>query len=198
MVKDNNSDIREQRKTATDVWNLPNILSLFRIAVAPVLVLILLNPDRTLSIVASLLFLLAALTDIADGYLARKRGLITTLGKFLDPLADKLLIMTALIMLIPLGRVPAWFVAVIVGREIAVTGLRAVAADGGIVIAAGKSGKYKTVFQTAAVTALLFHYPFYGVNSHVVGMVFLWIALVLTVWSGIEYFVLFLRGEKQQ
>jgi CDP-diacylglycerol--glycerol-3-phosphate 3-phosphatidyltransferase len=184
-----------KRGTANDIWNLPNTISLLRIGVAPILILLLLKPGETLSIVAAILFVVASITDVLDGYLARKWRMITTLGKFLDPLADKLLIMTTLIMLIPLGRAPAWIVALIVGREIAVTGLRAVAVDAGIVIAAGASGKYKTVLQSIAATFLLLHYKLYGINTHAIGVVFLWIALAMTLWSGIEYFLLFFNGK---
>ena len=187
-----------RRGTINDIWNLPNTISLLRIGVAPILILLLLSPGETLSVVAAILFVIASVTDVLDGYLARKMGMVTTLGKFLDPLADKLLIMTALIMLIPIGRAPAWIVALIVGREIAVTGLRAVAADAGIVISAGASGKYKTVLQSVAATFLLLHYNLYGINTHAIGVVFLWIALALTLWSGIEYFLLFFNGRVEE
>ncbi len=177
-----------------EVLTLPNILSIVRIAVSPVLVVILLNPGRSLSVLATVLFLLVCLTDWLDGYLARRMGVVTVLGKFLDPLADKLLIVTALIMLIPLGRVPAWMVALIVSREIAVTGLRAVAAGSGVVMQASRLGKAKTVSQICAVAPLLLHYPFYGIDFHLVGTLILWIALVITVWSGADYFINFFRG----
>jgi CDP-diacylglycerol--glycerol-3-phosphate 3-phosphatidyltransferase len=178
-----------------DIWNLPNVLSITRIGTAPLLVLILLSPGKLLSLIAAVLFLLVCLTDWLDGYLARKMGVITSLGKFLDPLADKLLIMTAFIMLIPLGRVPAWMVALIVAREIAVTGLRTVAVDkGGIVISASWAGKTKTLAQICAIVPLLVHYTLFGVDFHTVGMVVLWLAFVLTIWSGIDYFVKFFKG----
>jgi CDP-diacylglycerol--glycerol-3-phosphate 3-phosphatidyltransferase len=177
-----------------DIWNLPNVLSITRIGFAPVLVLVLLSPGKSLSLVAAFIFLLICLTDWLDGYLARKMGDITSLGKFLDPLADKLLIMTAFIMLIPLGRVPAWMIAFIVSREIAVTGLRTVAADRGIVIAASWAGKTKTVAQICAIVPLLVHYPFYGLDFQQVGTGLLWVAFVLTILSGVEYFVKFFKG----
>ncbi|MBI5875405.1 MAG: CDP-diacylglycerol--glycerol-3-phosphate 3-phosphatidyltransferase, partial [Deltaproteobacteria bacterium] len=108
-----------------EAWNLPNAISVVRILTAPVLIALLLSPNQKTSLIAAIIFLAAALTDWLDGYLARKMGVETTFGKFLDPLADKLLIVTCLVMLIPLGRVPAWMAALIIGREIAVTGLRA-------------------------------------------------------------------------
>ncbi len=144
--------------------------------------------DKLLSGIAGLIFIIVSLTDMLDGYLARLRGSVTTLGRLLDPLADKLLITTALIMLIPLGRVPAWMVVLIVGRELAITGLRGMASSEGIVIPASKLGKSKTIYQLVAASALLIHYEYYKINFHQIGMVFLWIALFLTLWSGIDYF----------
>ena len=175
-------------------WTIPNALSIARIFAAPVLVLLLLSPDEKRSIIASLLFLGVCLTDWLDGYLARRMGIVTAFGKFLDPLADKLLIVTAFIMLIPVDRVPAWMVAIIVAREIAVTGLRALAVESGTVMAASLSGKVKTVIQICAVTPLLLHYEFFGLDFHLIGSVVLWLALVATVWSGAEYFIIFFKG----
>lgn len=175
-------------------WNLPNAISLLRIFTAPVLILLLLSPDEKTSLIAAIIFAGASLTDWLDGYLARRMGVETTFGKFLDPLADKLLIVTCLIMLIPLGRVPAWMAALIIGREIAVTGLRAMASMEGVVIPASRLGKYKTAFQITSVIALLVHYKFSGVDFQTVGLVFLWFALVFTLWSGGDYFIRFLKN----
>ena len=133
---------------------LPNLLSLVRIALLPFLVYFLTDPGPLFSAWATLTFFLASLTDVLDGYLARRHGLTTTVGKFLDPLADKLLIVSALIMLVALNRtpsVPAWMVVVIVGRELAVTGLRAIAAGEGIILAAEALGKYKMLTQAFAL-----------------------------------------------
>lgn len=174
--------------------NLPNSISLVRIAAAPVLVLMLLSPGKGMSLAAAAFFALVCLTDWLDGYLARKRGIITSLGKFLDPLADKLLITTAFIMLIPLGRVPAWVVALMIGREMAVTGLRAVAADSGVVIAASRLGKWKTMSQIVALVPLIIHYPYFGLDLHLAGSGLLVIAFVLTMWSGVDYFMAFFRS----
>ncbi len=173
--------------------NLPNSLTLARIGAAPVLVVLLLSPGRDLSIAAALLFSLVCVTDWLDGYIARKRGDVTSLGIFLDPLADKILITTAFIMLIPLGRVPAWVVALIISREIAVTGLRAIASNTGVVISASRLGKFKTISQIAALVPLIIHYRFWSIDFHAVGMVFLVVAFVLTIWSGVTYFVTFFR-----
>lgn len=166
-----------------------------RIGMAPVLVVLLSSPGETLSIVSTIIFILVCITDWLDGYLARRMGVITPLGKFLDPLADKLLITTAFIMLIPLGRVPAWVVALMISREIAVTGLRAIASNMGIVIAASRLGKYKTIAQIVCLVPLMLHYPFLGVGFQTIGTVLLGIAFILTMWSGIDYFVKFFRNN---
>lgn len=167
---------------------LPNYLTCFRILVIPGVVICLLIPGRMTSLLAALLFVLACVTDFVDGVLARRYGHITTLGKLLDPLADKLLVISALIMLAGLGRVPAWMVVIIVARELLVTGLRAVAMDRSrTIITASWLGKYKVVFQMLAVTGLLLHYPFLWFQFHTIGIYFLWAALVLTVWSAADY-----------
>src|SRR3972149_1973622 len=121
-------------------WTIPNALSIARIFVSPILVVLLLSPDEKRSVIAAALFLAVCLTDWLDGYLARRMGIVTAFGKFLDPLADKLLIVTALIMLIPGDRIPAWMVAVIVERELGVAGLRGLAVESGTVMAASPSG----------------------------------------------------------
>lgn len=159
------------------------------------MVVLLMYPGRTLAVVSAGVFVVVCLTDWLDGYLARRMGIVTTLGKFLDPLADKLLINTAFIMLIPLGRVPAWAVALIVAREVAVTGLRAIASDSGVVIPASWLGKSKTVSQIVCLVPLILHYPFYGVDFQLLGTVFLYAALVLTVWSGVDYFLNFFSSR---
>lgn len=180
-------------KTVSSQLNLPNILSIVRIATAPVLVLLLIEPDRRMSVLSAALFALVCVTDWLDGYLARKRGIITALGKFLDPLADKILITTAFIMLIPLGRAPAWVVALMISREIAVTGLRAIATNSGVVIAASPLGKLKTVSQIICLVPLIIHYTFFGIDFHYVGTILLYAAFALTMWSGLDYFIGFFR-----
>jgi len=176
---------------------LPNYLSCFRILVVPGVVICLLVPGRLTCLLAAILFVLACITDFVDGILARRYGHITTLGKFLDPLADKLLVVSALIMLAGLGRVPAWMVVIIVARELLITGLRAVAIERSrTVMSASWLGKYKVVFQMVAVTGLLLHYPFLWFQFHTIGIYFLWAALVLTVWSALDYLYQFMHtGE---
>ena len=176
-----------------DIWTTPNILSFLRVASVPFFILILYSPGKTLSFIAAVLFLITSFTDWLDGYLARNYGAPSKLGRFLDPLADKLLISTCLIMLIPIGRAPAWMIALIVGREIAITGLRGIALVEGIVIETSKWGKYKTFFQTASITCLLLYYPFRGIDFAYLGSVLLWLATALTLWSGGVYITRFLK-----
>ncbi|MBI1911329.1 MAG: CDP-diacylglycerol--glycerol-3-phosphate 3-phosphatidyltransferase [Deltaproteobacteria bacterium] len=183
-------------ETQVSNLNLPNSLSIIRIGTAPIMVLLLLSPGKTLSLISAVVFVIVCITDLLDGYLARKKGIVTSLGKFLDPLADKLLITTAFIMLIPLGRVPAWIVALMISREMAVTGLRAIASDMGVVISASRLGKLKTISQIVCLVPLMVHYTYYGLDFHAAGMILLAVAFVLTMWSGIDYFVSFFRSEK--
>ncbi|MBR0043391.1 MAG: CDP-diacylglycerol--glycerol-3-phosphate 3-phosphatidyltransferase [Synergistaceae bacterium] len=179
------------------VFNVPNTLSLVRVFLAPLVLLFLtiritapvkfldnFNLIETPSwgdVLAGAVFIVAAITDSLDGYIARKHRLVTTLGKFIDPLADKVLVIAAMIALVDLHRVPAWIVLVIITREFVVTGLRLVAAAECVVIAASKGGKIKTVFQIIALSMLILQVP--G------GMFVMWIAMILTVWSGMEYLI---------
>lgn len=170
---------------------LPNVLTLIRIAFIPLLFVLLFFPEKIISFFSALCFLIASITDFLDGFLARRRNSITRLGKILDPLADKLLITACLVMLISLHNIPAWIVAIIVSREMAITGLRGAAAIEGLVIPAETLGKKKTAFQIAAIFFLLLHYKYFQVDFHQIGTVLLLIALVLTVWSGLVYFYKF-------
>jgi len=189
--------------SAPPILNLPNILTMTRIAAIPLLAVLLMSPTRPAGFWAAAVFSLASVTDWLDGYLARRMGIVTIFGKFLDPIADKLIVMAALIMILPFGRVPAWMVLVILGREIIITGLRGIASSEGIVIQASNLGKFKTIFQLVAIIGLLLHYDYnwlFGiehqlvqVNMHNVGMFFLWIATLLTVWSGVDYLARFIK-----
>ena len=167
----------------------PNQLTLFRIAAVPLIIILMLFPNRVCTFIAALIFSAAAITDYFDGFLARKRGLVTTLGKVMDPVADKLLVSSAFIMLTAQGWVPAWMACIIIGRELAVTGLRNIIAERGEDLSASNLGKYKTGFQIAAIIPLMIHYPFLGLNVQVIGNLFLWGALVFTIWSGADYFI---------
>lgn len=185
------------------IMNLPNILTMTRIAAIPLLAAFLMSPSRSAGFWAAVIFAVASITDWLDGYLARRMGIVTIFGKFLDPIADKLIVMAALIMILPFDRVPAWMVLVILGREIIITGLRGIASSEGVVIQASDLGKYKTIFQIVAIIGLVLHYDynwFFGishelltVNMHNAGMFFLWIATALTVWSGVDYLTRFIR-----
>jgi CDP-diacylglycerol--glycerol-3-phosphate 3-phosphatidyltransferase len=132
-------------------------------------------------IIAGAVFIVASITDAVDGYYARKRGIVTNLGKFIDPLADKILVVAALISLVELGKLPAWIVVIIVSREFIVSGIRMVAAVDGVVIHASKGGKAKTVSQIIAIVMMIFDMPF--------AMPVMWVAMILTVWSGMDYLI---------
>jgi CDP-diacylglycerol--glycerol-3-phosphate 3-phosphatidyltransferase len=185
--------MKEEHQTKI-ILNLPNTLTLVRLISIPVVILCLSSRGRWGSFLAALFFGMAFITDVLDGYFARRYGAVTVVGKFLDPLVDKILVCVTMIMLIPLGRIPAWMVMLIVAREMAVTGLRGIAASQGIVIQASSLGKYKTVFQSTATILLCLHYEYFGVDFHLVGMIFLWVALILTLWSGWAYFRGFYKG----
>jgi CDP-diacylglycerol--glycerol-3-phosphate 3-phosphatidyltransferase len=180
------------------IWNIPNVITFLRIGAIPVVMVFLFFPDRVGSFLAALFFGIASATDLLDGYIARQQKSETAVGKLLDPLADKLLINTSLIMLSPLGRIPAWIVVVIVAREIAVTGLRAIASLEGVVIAADTWGKRKTFIQSFAIAGLMLHYEYFGIDFHALGMLLLWIALAMTVFSGFNYFYKYYRAREEQ
>ena len=177
-------------------WNLPNAISLGRIALIPLILYFLTDPGRASSAVAGGLFFLASLSDYFDGYLARKAGTITTLGKYLDPLADKLIVATVLIMLVGMDRepsAPTWLVALLVGRELEVTGLRAIASSEGLTLGAEELGKYKTIFQIFALHGLVIHYAygpsFFRIDFYAAGIFFLWVSTIVSIWSAVDYHV---------
>jgi CDP-diacylglycerol--glycerol-3-phosphate 3-phosphatidyltransferase len=178
-------------------WNLPNALTGVRVIAIPVIVLLLTFPGKAASFLAAAVFFIAGISDFLDGFFARRQQLVTRAGKFMDPLADKLLVSAALIMLIPLKRVEAWIVFVIIGRELMVTGLRGLAASEGIVLAADSWGKTKALLQMAAIFCLILHYPYVGVDFHQLGTILLWVALVATLVSGAGYFWSFFRRVAQ-
>ncbi len=183
--------------------NIPNRITISRILLIPIFILLLTLPlewgsvsigNETLPIVhlvSALLFIVASGTDWVDGYYARKYNLVTNLGKFLDPMADKLLVAAAFVLLVELNMAPAWLVIIILSREFAVTGLRLVAAGEGVVLAAGQLGKWKTTFQLVSIAFLLLHdFPFSYLDLSVsIGTILLYIALILTVVSGLDYFI---------
>jgi CDP-diacylglycerol--glycerol-3-phosphate 3-phosphatidyltransferase len=174
--------------------NLANRITLIRILTVPILVVLLYFPSRLTCLLAMVVFILASLTDMVDGFIARRYNLVSSFGKFLDPLADKLLIGSVLIMLVELNWVYAWVAIIIVCRELMVTGLRAVAADKGLVMAADRYGKMKTILQIVALCPLILHYPWFGVDPVLPGQIVLYIALIMTVFSGGNYLYNFYRN----
>jgi CDP-diacylglycerol--glycerol-3-phosphate 3-phosphatidyltransferase len=175
------------------VFNLPNAITMLRIGIIPVLFFLLLSPDFTESLVIACIFVIAALTDLLDGYVARRYQIVTTMGKFLDPIADKLVVNTAMILMIPIGRIPAWIVAIIIIRDFTVDGIRTIASSEGIIIGSSRLAKQKTLCQVVAVTALMIHYPFLGADAHLVGIAILYLALFLTLYSGLDYLMKFFK-----
>ncbi|GAA0461752.1 CDP-diacylglycerol--glycerol-3-phosphate 3-phosphatidyltransferase [Alkalibacillus silvisoli] len=180
--------------------NIPNKITISRLFLIPIFIILLVAPLNwgtvdigayelpVAHLIAGIIFIIASLTDWLDGYYARKYNLVTNLGKFLDPLADKLLVSAALICLVELGMAPAWVVIIIISREFAVTGLRLVAAGEGIVLAASQMGKLKTILQIgAAAFLLLHHFPFSYIGLPI-GTILLYLAALVTVISGIDYF----------
>lgn len=171
--------------------NLPISLTLLRIFFVPLLVVLLLTRERNMDLWVVAVFLLAAITDLLDGYVARKRGQVTTLGILLDPIADKLLISAALVSLVELHMVAAWMVVIIVGREFAVTGLRGIAMAQGITFAASELGKTKMLFQVLAVTVIVLERRYPAMRP--LGEVLLWMVVVFAVASAAQYFWNFWR-----
>lgn len=169
--------------------NLPNRLTLLRIFFVPLLIVFLITPSTLSSLMAAFIFLLASFTDWLDGHLARSTNQITTLGKILDPVADKLLICSALIPLVALGRVPPWIAVVIIGRELAITGLRSIGSLQGIVVPAGTLGKLKMGFETVGIFFLILNLDAWVFHFRTVGLIFLVLGMVFGVISGVDYFV---------
>ncbi|HAE81010.1 MAG: CDP-diacylglycerol--glycerol-3-phosphate 3-phosphatidyltransferase [Clostridium sp.] len=166
--------------------NLPNKLTTLRMVMVPFFVFFLLwqhGENYTFRMIALALFIIASLTDLADGKIARKYNLVTDFGKFMDPLADKLLVCSALICLIDLGQIPAWMVVIIIGREFIISGFRLVASDNGVVIAASYWGKWKTTFQMFAVILMILDIPALEIPKQIC----IWVALALTIISLVDY-----------
>lgn len=197
------NDLPAPSSKPVSFWNTPNILTLLRIVAIPFVAMMLWNePTPMEGIIACALFAIAMITDVIDGYLARKWNQLTPMGAYLDPLADKLMVTTILVMLIPLGWAPAWVVALLLCREITITGLRGIASQENLVIAASPLGKTKTAYQSVAIGMLLWHYPVNfpilgKVDAHVSGIIMLYISLFFALFSAIEYFILYYKATKQ-
>jgi CDP-diacylglycerol--glycerol-3-phosphate 3-phosphatidyltransferase len=177
------------REIGQDSLNLPNLLTLTRILLIPVFVVLFVTPDQDRSLLAAIVFVVAAVTDMLDGYLARRSGQVTKLGKLLDPIADKLLVLSALILLVNVDRVSALVAILIIARELGVTGIRAIAASEGFIIAAETTGKYKMALQVVAIVMLILEGTSLAAlgNLHLAGIVTLYLSLVLGYISGGQY-----------
>jgi CDP-diacylglycerol--glycerol-3-phosphate 3-phosphatidyltransferase len=195
---------RRLRPLRDEITDLPNVLTLTRIATLPVVLLLIDNYSRVLSFAAALIFILGGITDLLDGYLARKRGQETVLGAFLDPLADKLFVLGTLVFLVARDRVPEWLVVVLMSRELAITVLRSIAASYGLVIAAGRTGKMKTALQAVGIVFLLIHFRYrillldFELDFHKVGTYLIYVSLVLSVWSAGEYIRFFVLAAEEK
>ncbi len=196
--------------TPDQLLGIANYLTYGRIAMVPIVVLLMMgindfnlerySLNRLLSWLAMAFFTVAMISDVIDGFYARKYGVVSSFGKFIDPLADKLLSMSVLIMLIPLKRIASWMVVLLIAREVTVTALRSIAASEGIEISASDWGKKKTVIQAFALGALMIHYPSWGINPRAIGMVLIWLTLAISIGSGIHYVLTFFGEvlEKQK
>jgi CDP-diacylglycerol--glycerol-3-phosphate 3-phosphatidyltransferase len=193
---------RQRRSLRQDALNLPNLLTMGRIVAIPVVLWLQAQDTRVCNFWATIVYALAAVTDFIDGYLARRMGLISVLGKFLDPLADKLIVLASLVLMVGQGRVPAWAVIVIMARELSVTALRTIAMSEGVVIAASRGGKDKTAVQMVAVLVLILHdtyyldFGFYAgfVDMNAVGLALLFLSVFFTVTSAGEYIALLVEA----
>ena len=190
------------RPLQNELTDLPNLITIARIGLIPLILVSIDNTSPHRSALAALIFAFAAATDALDGYLARRMGLVTVLGKFLDPLADKLIVLSTLVYLSAQGRAPAWLVVLLMSRELAITGLRAVASSRGLIIAAGAGGKIKTALQLVGIVFLLIYFPhrlllfdieldfqFVGINV---------LYLVMSLFSAAQYFQFFARAAAKQ
>ena len=189
-----------RRSLAEDALNIPNLLTMARVVMIPIFLFYLDQDTPKACFYAALIYTAAALTDALDGYLARKLGVVSVLGKFLDPLADKLIVMAGLVWMVPMGRISAWVVVILLSREMAVNGLRTIAASEGVVISAGDDGKIKTALQMIGIIALVIGYPYHlayaGIDLGVVdmqrvGRVWVYLSLVFSVASAAQYTALF-------
>lgn len=191
-----------RRSLFEDAVNLPNLLTMARIVMIPVVLWLLADGTPVMNFWAAQVYIVAALTDAVDGWLARRRGLVSVLGKFLDPLADKLLVMAALVLMVDMGRAPMWAVVIIIARELSITSLRVIAISEGVVIAAGLGGKDKTALQMVAVLLLIVHHQYevnfgftrFRADMHEIGLVLLYLSVILAITSAGEYFRLFVEA----
>jgi len=193
-------DAPQVEETAVSILNVPNLLSISRILAVPIFIILMLEPDPGRALAAAIVFLFASATDWLDGYLARKWGQVTKMGKLLDPIADKILVASALIILVNINKEDAWLAIaaiVIIGREFAVTGLRAIASSEGIVIPAETTGKYKTGTQIIAILSFVLDYHMETSWLTKLGWITLFIATILSLYSAVQYFRQFWKKLKK-
>jgi CDP-diacylglycerol--glycerol-3-phosphate 3-phosphatidyltransferase len=192
--------LARRRSIKEDAVNLPNLLTMGRIVIIPLVLWLIDRGTPKDCLIAAIVYSLAAITDLLDGYLARRMGVVSVLGKFLDPLADKLLVIASLVWMVPMGRVPEWAVVLLIGREISITGLRSIASSEGVVIAAGDSGKSKTALQMVGILCLIIGFPYHlslgfvdlgQVDLVYIGRWLIYVSLVFSVTSAVEYVSLF-------
>ncbi|MFH1130313.1 MAG: CDP-diacylglycerol--glycerol-3-phosphate 3-phosphatidyltransferase [Pseudomonadota bacterium] len=194
--------VSESSKTPfrEEIFFLPNMVTMLRILIIPAVLVFIDNESPARSFIAAVFCGISAMTDFFDGYLARRSNKVSLLGKFLDPLADKLLVMSTLVWMVPLGRIPVWVVILLLARDISITALRGIASAQGLVISARKLGKDKTVLQLLGIICLIIHfrYPFvftdYYVDFHQVGLYTIYISLVYSIFSAVEYVQFFARA----
>ncbi len=189
------SSVGKIMREGTIFLNLPNLITTLRILLIPVFLIFFMTPSPIRSLWAALIFILASATDLLDGYVARKMKLVTRFGKLLDPIADKLLVISAVILLVAFHRVPAILAILLIGREMAITGLRVIATDQGILIPAERLGKFKTFLQIVSITMLILNsslVPAIGrIDLHDLGRILLWVSLALSLTSAGQYFYRF-------
>ncbi|MEO1823011.1 MAG: CDP-diacylglycerol--glycerol-3-phosphate 3-phosphatidyltransferase [Candidatus Lambdaproteobacteria bacterium] len=178
-------------------WLTANHLTTLRVALVPFIYLGMVfgKDDQSILFSTWLVFLFACLTDYWDGVLARHQGQTTKLGKLLDPVADKILIGSLLVLLVGMGRAPALLAVILISREFIISGLRSIAAAEGVVISASSGGKLKTIIQMFAVGFLIIHYPTFSIPCHEVGIILLWISIAVSLWSGFNYVVAYFRAS---
>jgi len=199
--RDRSEVLRRRSSLKQDALNVPNLLTMGRVAVIPVVLWLLDRGTPKDCVMAALVYSAAAITDLLDGYLARRMNVVSVLGKFLDPLADKLLVMASLVWMVPMGRIPEWTVVLLLGREISITALRSIASSEGVVIAAGEGGKSKTALQMVGILCLMIGYPYHltflgvidlGLVDLVrVGQALVYISLIFSITSAFQYIGLF-------
>jgi CDP-diacylglycerol--glycerol-3-phosphate 3-phosphatidyltransferase len=191
------ADPKMANSTRTVIFTLPNLITMIRVGAVPVLVWLLYMPGSWPPWMAAALFFIAGISDFLDGWLARRMHWESTVGEFLDPVADKLLVSSMLIMLVITQRIPAWITVAIICREMIVTGMRLVAATKGFTVPSDMAGKSKTALQMTAIFLLLLPAPIWGMDTRFYGNVLLWMAVLITLWSGTAYYLRFKRRLKR-